>query len=85
MVVFIFKAQQKVNQNSDEEICRTFLANLLELSKKDPKPKKRIVHILVQELVDAMLEPEQFCDLLEKLLKTSAQPCLIAFLKVLIF
>jgi len=52
------------------------------LSSKEPKPVERSVRTLIQELVDAKVEPEQFCDRLEKLLNASPQPCLIGFLKV---
>lgn len=37
---------------------------------------------LIQELIDANVEPEEFCDRLERLLNASPQPCLIGFLKV---
>lgn len=80
--LFVFKAQHKVQQDNTKEKCRKFLANLLELSSKEPKPVERSVRTLIQELVDAKVEPEQFCDRLEKLLNASPQPCLIGFLKV---
>jgi len=73
---------QKIQQDNTKEKCRKFLANLLELSSKEPKPVERSVRTLIQELVDAKVEPEQFCDRLEKLLNASPQPCLIGFLKV---
>lgn len=37
---------------------------------------------LIQELIDSKIEPEEFCDRLEKLLDASRQPRLIGFLKV---
>lgn len=40
------------------------------------------VRNLIQELIDAQVEPEKFCDRLERLLNASPQPCLIGFLKV---
>lgn len=80
--LFIFKAHQKLQQDNTKEKCRKFLANLLELSSKEPKLVERSVRTLIQELVDAKVEPEQFCDRLEKLLNASPQPCLIGFLKV---
>lgn len=40
------------------------------------------VRNLIQELIDAQVEPEEFCDRLERLLNASPQPCLIGFLKV---
>uniref|UniRef100_T1I5P6 TAFH domain-containing protein n=1 Tax=Rhodnius prolixus TaxID=13249 RepID=T1I5P6_RHOPR len=58
-----------------------FLANLLELSSREPKTVERNVRSLIQELVDMKVEPEQFCDRLERLLNASPQPCLIGFLK----
>uniref|UniRef100_A0A146M1C1 Transcription initiation factor TFIID subunit 4 n=1 Tax=Lygus hesperus TaxID=30085 RepID=A0A146M1C1_LYGHE len=64
-----------------KEKCRKFLANLLELSSREPKAVERSVRTLIQELVDTKVEPEQFCDRLEKLLNASPQPCLIGFLK----
>jgi len=39
------------------------------------------VRTLIQELIDTKVEPEEFCDRLEKLLNASPQPCLIGFLK----
>jgi len=39
------------------------------------------VRTLIQELVNANVEPEEFCDRLERLLNASPQPCLIGFLK----
>ncbi|XP_073975669.1 transcription initiation factor TFIID subunit 4-like isoform X2 [Rhodnius prolixus] len=64
-----------------KEKCRKFLANLLELSSREPKTVERNVRSLIQELVDMKVEPEQFCDRLERLLNASPQPCLIGFLK----
>jgi hypothetical protein len=74
-----------VNRNSldnSKEKCRKFLTNLIELSKREPKPVERNVRTLIQELVDARVEPEEFCERLERLLNASPQPCLIGFLKV---
>lgn len=69
------------NDNTKEK-CRKFLANLLELSSREPKPVERNVRTLIQDLIDMKVEPEDFCDRLEKLLNASPQPCLIGFLKV---
>ncbi|KAK9499294.1 hypothetical protein O3M35_002350 [Rhynocoris fuscipes] len=69
-----------VDQTTKEK-CRKFLANLLELSSREPKAVERNVRTLIQELVDMKVEPEQFCDRLERLLNASPQPCLIGFLK----
>ncbi|XP_037035187.1 transcription initiation factor TFIID subunit 4 isoform X3 [Bradysia coprophila] len=69
------------NQQNTKEKCRKFLANLLELSSREPKPVEKNVRTLIQELIDANVEPEEFCDRLERLLNASPQPCLIGFLK----
>ncbi|KAL0902798.1 hypothetical protein ABMA27_000591 [Loxostege sticticalis] len=71
---------QKPNDNTKEK-CRNFLANLLDLSSKEPKSVEENVRNLIQELIDAQVEPEKFCDRLERLLNASPQPCLIGFLK----
>ncbi|XP_041986453.1 transcription initiation factor TFIID subunit 4 [Aricia agestis] len=71
---------QKPLDNTKEK-CRNFLANLLDLSSKEPKSVERSVRSLIQELIDAQVEPEEFCDRLERLLNASPQPCLIGFLK----
>ncbi|XP_032526474.2 transcription initiation factor TFIID subunit 4 isoform X3 [Danaus plexippus] len=71
---------QKPLDNTKEK-CRNFLANLLDLSSKEPKSVERSVRNLIQELIDAQVEPEEFCDRLERLLNASPQPCLIGFLK----
>ncbi|XP_077260657.1 transcription initiation factor TFIID subunit 4 isoform X2 [Temnothorax americanus] len=67
--------------DNTKEKCRKFLANLLELSSREPKSVERNVRTLIQELIDTKVEPEEFCDRLEKLLNASPQPCLIGFLK----
>ncbi|KAJ0173818.1 hypothetical protein K1T71_010967 [Dendrolimus kikuchii] len=71
---------EKPSDNTKEK-CRNFLANLLDLSSKEPPAVERNVRNLIQELIDAQVEPEEFCDRLEKLLNASPQPCLIGFLK----
>ncbi|CAH0716675.1 unnamed protein product, partial [Brenthis ino] len=71
---------QKPLDNTKEK-CRNFLANLLDLSSKEPKSVEESVRNLIQELIDAQVEPEEFCDRLERLLNASPQPCLIGFLK----
>ncbi|XP_055384158.1 transcription initiation factor TFIID subunit 4 isoform X2 [Condylostylus longicornis] len=73
--------QQKSLQGNTKEKCRKFLANLIELSTREPKPVERSVRTLIQELIDSIVEPEDFCDRLERLLNASPQPCLIGFLK----
>lgn len=79
----IFLLQRPVHDNTKEK-CRKFLANLLELSSREPKSVERNVRTLIQELIDNKVEPEDFCDKLERLLNASPQPCLIGFLKVCI-
>lgn len=73
--------QQRGAVDQTKEKCRKFLANLLELSSREPKAVEKSVRTLIQELVDMKVEPEQFCDRLERLLNASPQPCLIGFLK----
>ncbi|KAK4872902.1 hypothetical protein RN001_014931 [Aquatica leii] len=73
-------AQRPANDNTKEK-CRKFLANLLELSSREPRSVERSVRTLIQELIDMKVEPEDFCDRLERLLNASPQPCLIGFLK----
>lgn len=55
---------------------------MLELSSREPKAVERNVRTLIQELIDSKVEPEEFCERLERLLNASPQPCLIGFLKV---
>ncbi|XP_075229727.1 transcription initiation factor TFIID subunit 4-like isoform X2 [Lycorma delicatula] len=74
-------AQARHGMDTTKEKCRKFLANLLELSSREPKAVERNVRTLIQELVDTKVEPEEFCDRLERLLNASPQPCLIGFLK----
>lgn len=75
--------QSAVVLGNTKEKCRKFLANLIDLSTREPKPVERNVRSLIQELINANVEPEDFCDRLERLLNASPQPCLIGFLKVL--
>lgn len=55
---------------------------MLDLSSREPKEVENNVQTLIQELIDATVQPEDFCDRLERLLNASPQPCLIGFLKV---
>lgn len=73
--------QQSTNQQNTKEKCRKFLANLLDLSSREPKTVEKNVRTLIQELIDNAVEPEGFCNRLERLLNASPQPCLIGFLK----
>uniref|UniRef100_A0A034VM84 Transcription initiation factor TFIID subunit 4 n=1 Tax=Bactrocera dorsalis TaxID=27457 RepID=A0A034VM84_BACDO len=72
---------QSAAQGNTKEKCRKFLANLIDLATREPKPVEKNVRNLIQELVNANVEPEEFCDRLERLLNASPQPCLIGFLK----
>lgn len=82
--VVVTQQQPQRNDNTKEK-CRKFLTNLIELSKREPKNVEKNVRTLIQELVDANVEPEEFCKKLERLLNASPQPCLIGFLKVRFF
>lgn len=82
-LISVLLSQQKPSDNTKEK-CRNFLANLLDLSSKEPPSVERNVRNLIQELIDAQVEPEEFCNRLERLLNASPQPCLIGFLKVYI-
>lgn len=73
--------QSPANLNNTKEKCRKFLSNLLELSSREPQPVEQNVQELIQELIDANVEPDEFCNRLERLLNASPQPCLIGFLK----
>ncbi|KAL5290113.1 Taf4 family protein [Megaselia abdita] len=68
-------------QGNTKEKCRKFLGNLIELSTREPKSVEKSVRTLIQDLINATVEPEQFCNKLEQLLNASPQPCLIGFLK----
>lgn len=74
-------AAAATNQQNTKEKCRKFLANLLDLSSREPKSVEKNVRTLIQELIDNAVEPEGFCHRLERLLNASPQPCLIGFLR----
>ncbi|XP_011702925.1 PREDICTED: transcription initiation factor TFIID subunit 4B-like isoform X2 [Wasmannia auropunctata] len=73
--------QHQTTYNPKEK-CRKFLANLLELSSREPKAVEHNVRTLIQELIDTKVEPEEFCDRLRILLNCSPQPCLIGLLNI---
>lgn len=73
-------AKPQLESNTKEK-CRNFLTNLLDLSSNEPPSVGRNVRNLIQELINSQVEPDEFCDRLEKLLNASPQPCLIGFLK----
>lgn len=68
------------SKKPDKLKCRNFLNNLLELSSNEPKSIENNVRNLIQELINAKIEPKLFCNRLENLLKACPQPCLIGFL-----
>ncbi|XP_050096158.1 transcription initiation factor TFIID subunit 4-like isoform X3 [Anopheles aquasalis] len=73
--------QQRNSLDNTKEKCSKFLTNLIELSKREPTKVEQNVRTLIQELVDANVDPAEFCERLERLLNASPQPCLIGFLK----
>uniref|UniRef100_A0A4W5LDK0 TAFH domain-containing protein n=1 Tax=Hucho hucho TaxID=62062 RepID=A0A4W5LDK0_9TELE len=63
--------------------CKNFLATLIKLaSHNSPSPEtSKNVKSLVQDLLDAKIEPEEFTNRLQSELKSSPQPYLVPFLK----
>lgn len=63
--------------------CKNFLATLIKLaSHNSPSPEtSKNVKSLVQDLLDAKIEPEEFTSRLQTELKSSPQPYLVPFLK----
>ncbi|XP_056464113.1 transcription initiation factor TFIID subunit 4-like [Gadus chalcogrammus] len=63
--------------------CKNFLATLIKLaSHNSPSPEtSKNVKSLVQDLLDAKIEPEEFTSRLQAELKSSPQPYLVPFLK----
>uniref|UniRef100_A0A8C6PUX2 TAFH domain-containing protein n=1 Tax=Nothobranchius furzeri TaxID=105023 RepID=A0A8C6PUX2_NOTFU len=63
--------------------CKNFLATLIKLaSHNSPFPEtSKNVKALVQDLLDAKIEPEEFTSRLQTELKSSPQPYLVPFLK----
>ncbi|XP_061578258.1 transcription initiation factor TFIID subunit 4-like isoform X2 [Cololabis saira] len=74
-----------VSQEMQENVkkCKNFLATLIKLaSHNSPSPEtSKNVKALVQDLLDAKIEPEEFTSRLQAELKSSPQPYLIPFLK----
>ncbi|KAK0145735.1 Transcription initiation factor TFIID subunit 4 [Merluccius polli] len=74
-----------VSQEMQENVkkCKNFLATLIKLaSHNSPSPDtSKNVKALVQDLLDAKIEPEEFTSRLQAELKSSPQPYLIPFLK----
>lgn len=61
--------------------CKNFLSTLLRLANEQPESVATNVRMLIQGLVDAKVEPEEFTTKLQRELNSSPQPCLIPFLK----
>ncbi|XP_032417526.1 transcription initiation factor TFIID subunit 4 isoform X1 [Xiphophorus hellerii] len=74
-----------VSQEMQENVkkCKNFLATLIKLaSHNSPSPEtSKNVKALVQDLLDAKIEPEEFTSRLQSELKSSPQPYLVPFLK----
>ncbi|XP_038224224.1 transcription initiation factor TFIID subunit 4-like isoform X2 [Dermochelys coriacea] len=72
---------QKMQENVKK--CKNFLATLIKLaSHNSPSPEtSRNVKDLVQDLLDAKIDPEEFTGCLQSELKSSPQPYLVPFLK----
>ncbi|XP_014828145.1 PREDICTED: transcription initiation factor TFIID subunit 4-like [Poecilia mexicana] len=74
-----------VSQEMQENVkkCKNFLSTLIKLaSHNSPSPDtSKNVKTLVQDLLDAKIEPEEFTSRLQAELKSSPQPYLIPFLK----
>ncbi|XP_053808669.1 transcription initiation factor TFIID subunit 4-like [Vidua chalybeata] len=74
-----------VSQEMQENVkkCKNFLATLIKLaSHNSPSPEtSRNVKALVQDLLDAKIDPEEFTSRLQTELKSSPQPYLVPFLK----
>ncbi|XP_064026582.1 transcription initiation factor TFIID subunit 4B [Pogoniulus pusillus] len=63
--------------------CKNFLATLIKLASSEPQTSVmgQNVRNLVQNLLEAKIEPEEFTKKLYIELKSSPQPCLVPFLK----
>ncbi|XP_051952848.1 transcription initiation factor TFIID subunit 4-like [Xyrauchen texanus] len=74
-----------ISQEMQENVkkCKNFLATLIKLaSHNSPSPEtSRNVKALVQDLLDAKIDPEEFTSRLQSELKSSPQPYLVPFLK----
>ncbi|XP_034644052.1 LOW QUALITY PROTEIN: transcription initiation factor TFIID subunit 4-like [Trachemys scripta elegans] len=74
-----------VSQEMQENVkkCKNFLATLIKLaSHNSPSPEtSHNVKALVQDLLDAKIDPEEFTGCLQSELKSSPQPYLVPFLK----
>ncbi|KAJ7421525.1 transcription initiation factor TFIID subunit 4-like protein [Willisornis vidua] len=82
--VFRLSTAQEMQENVKK--CKNFLATLIKLaSHNSPSPEtSRNVKALVQDLLDAKIDPEEFTGRLQTELKSSPQPYLVPFLKQII-
>uniref|UniRef100_A0A8B9KK75 TAFH domain-containing protein n=1 Tax=Astyanax mexicanus TaxID=7994 RepID=A0A8B9KK75_ASTMX len=80
-LLVLFVVPQEMQENVKK--CKNFLATLIKLaSHNSPSPEtSRNVKALVQDLLDAKIEPEEFTNRLQSELKSSPQPYLVPFLK----
>ncbi|RLV97365.1 hypothetical protein DV515_00011840 [Chloebia gouldiae] len=80
-------SQASVTLEMQENVkkCKNFLATLIKLaSHNSPSPEtSRNVKALVQDLLDAKIDPEEFTGRLQTELKSSPQPYLVPFLKII--
>ena len=72
----------QMNPDTAKVKCKNFLSTLLRLANDQPDSVASNVRMLIQDLVDAKVEPEEFTTKLQRELNSSPQPCLIPFLKV---
>lgn len=74
----------QANEQNIKEKSRTFLAKLLEISNRESGPAARNMHTAIQELIDANIEPGEFCDRLNRILNVNRhrQTSLVGFLEV---
>ncbi|XP_037088565.1 transcription initiation factor TFIID subunit 4-like isoform X2 [Pollicipes pollicipes] len=76
-----YKPQSAMAPDTAKLKCRNFLATLLKLAKEQPDTVAGNVRTLIQNLIDARVEPEAFTSRLQQELNSSPQPCLVPFLK----
>uniref|UniRef100_A0A8C6PL63 Si:dkey-219c3.2 n=1 Tax=Nothobranchius furzeri TaxID=105023 RepID=A0A8C6PL63_NOTFU len=80
---FFFLPSLSSEMQENVKKCKNFLATLIKLTPQNstsPETSKN-VKALVQDLLDAKIEPEEFTSRLQAELKSSPQPCLVPFLK----
>ncbi|XP_067905133.1 transcription initiation factor TFIID subunit 4-like isoform X6 [Heterodontus francisci] len=76
------RAGQEMQENVKK--CKNFLATLIKLASHSGQSAdtSRNVKGLVQDLLDSKIEPEEFTNRLQSELKSSPQPYLVPFLKI---